>query len=153
VSRPLTPAPARGSPISTVDEVLALVRARGGRATSSRRVLLELLFESEGGHATAEELAEAVCARAPEVHISTIYRNLEDLERLGVVVHSHMGHGPAKYQLAASAHAHFICEACGATIEAPDELFGDLARSVKNKTGFSIDPHHFAIFGRCRRCS
>lgn len=137
--------------VSSVDDVMALVRARGGRATSSRRVLLEVLFQAQG-HLVVEELAEAVQARAPDVHISTIYRNLEDLERLGVVVHTHLGHGPAAYQLASLAHAHFICETCGAVIEAPDELFQGLARTAKTRLGFSIDPHHFAILGRCAAC-
>jgi Fe2+ or Zn2+ uptake regulation protein len=137
---------------SSVEEVLDLVRARGGRATSSRRVLLEVLFESEG-HCTAEALAEAVQRRTPDVHLSTIYRNLEDLQRLGVVVHSHLGHGPATYLLASAAHAHFICEECGTMLEAPDELFTSLARTAKERLGFSIDPRHFAILGRCAACS
>ena len=128
------------------------MRARGGRVTYSRRILLEVLFRARS-HLTAEELASAVQARAPGVHMSTIYRNLDDLQRLGVIVHSHLGHGPATYQLASLAHAHFICELCGATIEAPDVLFSGLARSVKAKLGFSIDPHHFAILGRCNACS
>ena len=113
--------------------------------------LLEVLFEADG-HLSAEELAVAVQARTPEVHMSTIYRNLEDLQRLGVVVHSHLGHGPATYQLASLAHAHFICEVCGVTIEAPDQLFQGLSKTVKSKLGFSIDPHHFAILGRCAAC-
>jgi Fur family transcriptional regulator, ferric uptake regulator len=137
--------------VATVDDVLALVRARGGRATPSRRVLLDVLFHAED-HLSAEELAEAVQARAPDVHISTIYRNLEDLQRIGVVVHTHLGHGPATYQLASLAHAHFICEECGAMIEAPDELFRGLARTAKSRLGFSIDPRHFAILGRCAAC-
>ena len=152
MSKPLAPRFAgTGHPLSSVDEVLDLVRARGGRATPPRRILLEVLFESDE-HLSAEELASAVQARSPEVHISTIYRNLEDLQRLGVVVHSHLGHGPATYQLASLAHAHFICELCGVTIEAPDELFGGLARTVKSRLGFSIDPRHFAILGRCAAC-
>lgn len=138
--------------VSTVDDVLALVRARGGRVTSSRRVLLEVLFDADR-HLSAEELAETVQTRVPDVHLSTIYRNLEELQRLGVIVHSHLGHGPATYQLASLAHAHFICEDCGAMLEAPDELFRGLARSVKSKLGFSINPHHFAILGRCTDCS
>ncbi|MGH9029773.1 MAG: Fur family transcriptional regulator [Acidimicrobiales bacterium] len=152
MSRPLAPAPGRSVSISSVEEVLALVRARGGRATPSRRILLEVLFEADG-HLSAEEIARTVCLRAPDVHISTIYRNLEDLQRLGVVVHSHLGHGPATYQLAALAHAHLICEGCGVTIEAPDELFRGLARSAKSQMGFTIDPLHFAIFGRCSSCA
>jgi Fe2+ or Zn2+ uptake regulation protein len=38
-------------------------------------------------------------------------------------------------------------------VEAPDELFRGLARTAKAKLGFSIDPHHFAILGRCAACS
>ncbi|MGH8979624.1 MAG: Fur family transcriptional regulator [Acidimicrobiales bacterium] len=152
MGNPLAPSDGGTVDVATVDDVLALVRSRGGRATPSRRVLLEVLFESEG-HRSADELAEAVQARAPDVHISTIYRNLEDLQRLGVVVHTHLGHGPATYQLASLAHAHLICEECGAMIEAPDELFRGLARTAKARFGFSIDPRHFAILGRCTACA
>lgn len=151
MSKPLAPPPDRSIAVSSVDEVLALVRARGGRATASRRILLEVLFEAES-HLSAEEIAQAVCARAPDVHMSTIYRNLEELQRMGVVVHSHLGHGPATYELAALAHAHLICEGCGAMIDAPDDLFRSLARSALDRLGFTIDPHHFAILGRCEAC-
>jgi Fur family transcriptional regulator, ferric uptake regulator len=135
----------------SVDDVLDLLRARGGRATSSRRILLDVLFHSKD-HMSVEALAEAVQARAPDVHISTIYRNVEDLQELGVIVHSHLGHGPVTYQLAALAHAHLICEDCGARIEASDDLFSGLVRAAKAQFGFSIDPHHVAIQGRCRVC-
>lgn len=144
-----------GSPepgtVSGVDEVLDLVRAKGGRATSSRRALLEVLF-GEDRHCTAEELAAAVQARVPEVHLSTIYRNLEELQRLGVVVHSHLGHGPASYQVAALAHAHFVCDGCGAMVEVPRALWERLARTAHAELGFDVDPLHFAIPGRCTSC-
>ncbi|MDA8311769.1 MAG: transcriptional repressor [Actinomycetota bacterium] len=144
-SQSLEPAP------SSVDEVLALVRASGGRATPSRRVLIEVLFESRD-HRSVEDLAAAVQLRAPDVHLSTVYRNLEELERLGVIVHTHLGHGPATYQLAGSAHAHLVCERCGRRFEAPEELFAGLARAAADRYGFAIDPRHFAILGRCADC-
>jgi Fur family ferric uptake transcriptional regulator len=137
---------------SSVDSVLEVLRSRGSRVTSSRRILLEVLFEADG-HMSAEALAEAVQAQAPDVHLSTIYRNLEDLEEMGVIAHSHLGHGPSSYLLASHAHAHFICADCGTMIEAPDELFRGLARSARSQLGFVIDPKHFAILGRCADCS
>jgi Fe2+ or Zn2+ uptake regulation protein len=85
--------------------------------------------------------------------MSTIYRNLEDLERLGVVAHCHLGHGPATYQLAALAHTHLVCERCGTMVEAPDAMFEGLFRDARAELGFSIDPHHFAILGLCAACS
>jgi Fe2+ or Zn2+ uptake regulation protein len=37
-------------------------------------------------------------------------------------------------------------------IEAPDELFTELAASVLDAHGFAIDLHHFAVLGRCAAC-
>jgi Fur family transcriptional regulator, ferric uptake regulator len=137
---------------TTVEGVLDLVRQQGGRVTSSRRLLLRALFDSNEHH-TAEELAAVVQQQSPDIHLSTIYRNLDELERLGVIVHSHLGHGPATYHLAASAHGHFVCEECGKMIEAPDNLFASLAQVARTQFDFTIDPHHFAMFGRCANCS
>jgi len=139
------------APVSPVDDVLALLRSRGGRVTASRRLLLEAIFEADS-HRTAEQLAADVRAKAPDVHMSTIYRNLEGLEDLGVITHAHLGHGPAIYHLAATRHGHLVCEACGMTAEAPDDLFLDLSDSALARFGFRIDPRHFAIIGRCRHC-
>jgi Fur family ferric uptake transcriptional regulator len=138
-------------PHSPVEDVLDRLRARGSRVTTSRRLLVRSLVEA-GGHRTAEELAAEVQSLAPDVHISTIYRNLEELERLGVVMHAHLGHGPATYHLTPAAHGHLVCEKCGGTFEAPDELFGGLAASAMTSFGFEIDPHHFAVLGRCAAC-
>ena len=134
-----------------VETALQLLRAQGGRLTTSRRLLLTCLFGSSD-HRTAEELLAEVQALAPDVHMSTIYRNLEQLERLGVVVHAHLGHGPATYHLASETHGHLVCESCGAVYEAPGQLFGALARAARNNYGFTVDPRHFAVLGRCARC-
>jgi Fur family ferric uptake transcriptional regulator len=141
----------QSSEVTSVAEVISLMRSRGGRATAPKRILLEVLFGTKS-HLTAEQLGEAVQARAPDVHMTTIYRNLDDLQRLEVVVHSHLGHGPVTYQLAGHAHAHFVCSECGARVTAPDELFSELAREAKAQLGFAIDPRHFAIHGRCKDC-
>jgi Fur family ferric uptake transcriptional regulator len=152
VSKPQSPAVDDSEDATTVEGVLDMVRKHGGRITSSRRLLLRALFDSKG-HRTAEDLAAEVQEQAPDIHLSTIYRNLDELERLGVIVHAHLGHGPATYHLASSAHGHFVCEECGQMIEAPDALFGGLARAAKAQFGFTIDPHHFAMLGRCATCS
>lgn len=134
-----------------VEQALALLRAHGGRVTTSRRLLLHCLF-GDNSHHTAEDLAAEVQALAPDVHISTIYRNLDELERLGVVVHAHLGHGPATYHLATESHGHLVCEYCGKTVEAPERFFNALARFAKDNCAFRIDPRHFAVLGCCAAC-
>jgi Fur family ferric uptake transcriptional regulator len=135
-----------------VEDALALLRSQGGRVTSSRRLLLRCLFDGRE-HSTAEELAAAVRQLAPDVHLSTIYRNLEELERLGVVVHAHLGHGPATYHLASETHGHLVCTTCGSTVEAPATMFASLARAARHRYGFETDPRHFAVLGRCAECA
>ena len=127
-----------------MEDALELVRQAGGRVTPSRRSLLRALFTAKG-HLTAEELAARLQRESPDIHMSTIYRNLEELERLGVVVHAHFGHGPATYHLANSVHGHFVCEECGKLIEVPESLFDGLARRAASEFAFTIDPHHFAM--------
>jgi Fe2+ or Zn2+ uptake regulation protein len=150
VTEPANPAPETAS-AGTVEDVLALYRARGGRVTHSRRLLLHALFDQPRDR-TAEQLAADIQTKAPDVNLSTIYRNLDELERLGVILHAHLAHGPATYHLASQAHGHLVCVQCGATIEAPNDVFNGLSRTAQTRYGFQIQPYHFAISGHCQQC-
>ena len=97
--------------------------------TSSRSLLLRALFDQPRDR-TAEELAYEIHRIAPDINMSTVYRNLDELERLGMVVHAHLGYGPTVYNLAALAHGHLVGEICAAVIETPAELFDSLARAA-----------------------
>jgi len=145
------PDQAAARPGGAVEDVLALLRSHGGRATPARRLLLNALFAG-AGHRSAEELAAQVRALAPDVHLSTIYRNLEELERLGVIDSTRLGAGPATYHLATAAHGHLVCEQCGTMTEVPDEIFAGLVQVARDGYGFTINPHRFAVTGRCASC-
>jgi Fur family ferric uptake transcriptional regulator len=137
---------------STVEELVTQLRDGGSRVTTARRLVLTALVQG-ASHPTAEELLVAVRALAPDVHASTVYRNLEELERLGVVVHTHLGHGAATYHLATESHGHLVCEECGATLEAPEDLFEAMAEGAKRRLGFELRPYHFAVLGVCANCA
>lgn len=131
--------------------ILGRLRERGGRVTRARQALVTALVQAEH-HVTADDLAEQVQRAHPEVHRSTIYRTLADLEEMGAVDHVHLGHGRAVYHLLDDPHQHLVCERCGAVIEAPDRLFRPLARRLLADYGFTLRPHHFAVLGRCASC-
>jgi len=135
-----------------LEMVLAMLRSNGGRITSPRRAILEALIAHEG-HPTAEQLTAVVQTEQPDVHESTVYRFLDELERLGVVDHVHLGHGPAVYHFADDSHHHLVCAMCGAVTEAPDGTFQPLRRRLRDEFGFEMNPRHFAVLGRCRACS
>lgn len=135
----------------SADEMVAGLRAAGLRVTRPRRAVCAVLAESGADHLTASGIAERVGGR---VDLSTVYRTLEALEELGLVEHVHLGHGAGAYHLAPSSpHHHLVCEECGRTVDVP---IGDLQTAIEGVTaplGFVPDAAHFAIVGRCSRCS
>jgi Fur family transcriptional regulator, ferric uptake regulator len=133
------------------DDVLALLRARGGRVTTARRAVVETLLAGDD-HLTADDIAARVQQQHPDVHRSTVYRTLEALEDLQVLNHVHLGHGPSTYHLAASRHQHAVCEACGAVLELPGDVLDDVAAWLERTHGFALSAQHFALAGQCRSC-
>src|SRR5260370_2058550 len=78
------------------------LRAGGYRVTPQRQLILEAVTKLE--HATPEEIFADVRQTARGVNVSTVYRTLELLEQIGLVTHTHLGHGAPRYHLAAEAH-------------------------------------------------
>ena len=134
-----------------LDNLLTVLRDNRVRITVPRRAILESLVDL-GPHVTAEELAGHVQARYPEVHGSTVYRTLDRLTTLGVVDHVHLGHGRAVFHVPDGGHQHLHCDGCGVVVEAPDELFAEIVRTVDERYGFELDLDHFALGGRCAAC-
>src|ERR1700749_2464254 len=92
------------------------LRARESRVTPQRQLILEAVTALE--HATPEDICTRVQQTAPGVNISTVYRSLELLEQLGLVTHTHLGHGAPSSHLAAQAeHGHLVCRECGRITE------------------------------------
>lgn len=137
----------------TLEDLLHRVRARGGRLTTARRAVLQALVETAGAHLSPEELATLVNERHPDIHLSTVYRTLEALERMELVVHVHLGHGPSTFHLADHLHHHAVCEECGTVIELHDDLLESVAERLRQEHGFVLDTHHFALSGRCADCA
>ena len=127
------------------------LRDKGLRLTPQRELVLSAVRAL--GHATPEEVAEKVRQTHPGINLSTVYRNLETLENVGLVQHTHLGHGGATYHAAeAKLHAHLTCERCGVLIEVPIEETSLLTQSLLNDYGFKTDVTHFAIYGTCAAC-
>lgn len=157
------PAPVRGpAPLlevttqSRLEADLASLRAglrtRGYRLTAQRQLVLEAVGQL--GHATPEQVLTVVQRKAVAVNASTVYRTLTLLEELGVVRHTHLGHGPSTFSLAAEQeHVHLVCRDCAAVQELPAERVGDLVARLARQQGFVVDIGHTALFGRCANCS
>jgi len=130
-----------------VADLAAALHDRGLRMTPQREQVLAAVRGL--GHATPEQISDAV----PGVDVTTVYRTLELLEELGLVRHTHLGHGAPAYRPAEDDHVHVVCHSCSAVIDVPRDLADDLAARLLTERGFVLDRSHFTVFGRCGACT
>ena len=92
------------------------LRAKGYRITPQRQLVLGAVETLR--HGTPDEICAEVQRTAVGVNLSTVYRALELLEQLGMVTHTHLGHGAPTYHASTGEdHLHLVCRDCGQVIE------------------------------------
>lgn len=128
-------------------DAVAALRERGLRLSTARRLVLGALFGAEGP-VSAEQLSGQL-----ELELTSVYRNLETLERHGLVRHVHLGHGPGLYVLVGHGEREYLyCERCHRT-EALDPTELDPVRSlVEERHGYRPRFTHFPLVGMCADC-
>ncbi len=127
------------------------LRASGYRVTPQRQLILEAVTRLE--HATPEEIYAEVRLTAVGLNLSTVYRTLELLEQIGLVTHTHLGHGAHRYHLAADAqHVHLVCSICDAIIQLEPSAVAPLVGALDADYGFETDVRHLTVFGTCANC-
>ena len=130
------------------------LRARGLRLTAQRQRVLEAVAALE--HATPEAIGARLREQAgpdgaaPDT--STVYRNLELLERLGLVWHTHLGKGAPVYHAFEHPHLHVVCQSCGEIESVDPHLLDAAAERLATELGFTLDIGHVALSGTCRAC-
>jgi Fur family ferric uptake transcriptional regulator len=134
------------------DDAFDVLRARGVRLTTPRRIIVQVLADAAPEHLSPAEIAERVQVDHPEVNASTVYRCLDLLRELHVVSHSHVPGGATIYHLHEQVHQHLVCEVCGRIVDVPLELFEPAAAAVRAANGFELHLGHEALSGRCADC-
>ena len=132
----------------------AVLREHGRRLTPQRAVIWEVLTSEPDLHLSAEELAERVRARLPQVNDSTVYRTLDVLVEDGLVLRTDLGESKAYFEPAHEhAHHHLVCERCGRVDHVHDDVLAGVADRVRERVGFEISAREFTMHGVCRACA
>lgn len=129
------------------DPLASRLHERGLRMTPQRQRVMAAVTQLV--HATPDQVAEAV----PEIDLTTVYRTLEVLEQIGLLAHTHLGHGAPSYRLAEDDHSHVVCHHCSSVVDAPVGLADALADRLLAERGFVLDRSHFTVFGTCADCA
>ncbi len=136
-------------------------RENVSRWTLPREVILNLLSQSSK-HMSAKELYAALYRFYPGIGLTTVYRTLELLFRLGFVQKVASGDGQSRYELKSEDrkdhHHHIICLKCGKIIDYRDfvkeelELVGKTTETLAKKHDFRILDHNIDFLGLCKNC-
>ena len=89
-----------------------MISRRIDRMTRQRKVILEEL-QKLTSHPTAVGLYEIVRLRLPKISLGTIYRNLDLLSRMGLILKLEFGNGEARFDGNIERHDHIRCVRCG----------------------------------------
>jgi Fur family ferric uptake transcriptional regulator len=135
-----------------VNEDLATrLHSLGYRLTPQRQLVLQAVERL--GHATPDEILAEVQQHASAVNVSTVYRNLEVLEQLGLVRHAHLSdRAPTYHSVTDHEHFHLVCRNCQKVVSVDPDVVGPLAERLREEHGFVLDVGHLAVFGNCVEC-
>lgn len=134
-----------------VEAAVEALREHGLRVSAARRLVLEALYGAEGP-LSAERIAQGLEGRLPRSDLTSVYRNLETLEEVGLVRHVHLGHGPGLYALAAPEHEYLVCESCHAVRSVAREELDEVRAHVREQFGYEARFTHFPLVGLCPDC-
>ena len=125
--------------------------------TRQQRAVLECLRSSGRGCCTAAELAEELHRRSQPIGLTTVYRQLEKLEKQGLV-HKIVTDEGACYQFC-DCHQRGVdcflmkCERCGRVEHVSCDHLGALYDHLYKEHRFRINPQRTLFYGLCEDCA
>jgi Fe2+ or Zn2+ uptake regulation protein len=126
--------------------------ARGLRLTRQRDVLLRALTEAIG-HPTADHLVKRVRKVLPTVSHATVYRNVQELVRAGLIGTLERSGAAVQFEINPDHHHHFLCRRCGHVWDVYlRQVAVTLDRQRSPLSGFRIDRRDVQLHGLCARC-
>ncbi|MFC1903843.1 Fur family transcriptional regulator [Chloroflexota bacterium] len=128
----------------------------GMRVTNQRTLIMKIIRQGKG-HLDADEIYRRAREKQPRLSLSTVYRNLQRLKKLGLVEELHFVENHHHYEVKPSAeHHHLVCLGCGRVIEFQYPLSHYLKKNIKKNipeaTGFDITDTEVRMTGYCAKC-
>lgn len=131
------------------------------RWTVPREAILDLLSRTSK-HLSAKEIYSSLYKSHPEIGMTTVYRTLDLLARMGLVTKLVLGDGQSRYEFKSGDrekhHHHLVCTKCGKIIDYSEFLDEELEfvrkteKKLETKYDFKIQDHNIEFLGLCKKC-
>lgn len=133
-----------------MDKQLERFKKSGYRLTQKRFEILEAL--AEGLSLSADDIMTKISRRC-KVNLSTIYRNLNCLLKMGLIRKVNSLDQADRYELVKHDCQHALeCVKCGATVIFSECIFDQMVKEIESKTNYQVKQHHIEIYGTCPTC-
>ena len=138
--------------MADIDSALQILSRNNYKLTKQRKELLKYLYQFQSEYINVSQVDEFMHQLYPKMSHNTIYRNIRDFNRSGIVeMQTRQGVLQVKYQCDFDHfhHHHFICTNCGKVRELDECPMEQFARQLP---GYRITGHRFEIYGICDEC-
>jgi len=140
----------------TVGSLKAELNERGWRLTPQRETILQV-FQNlpKGNHLSAEDLYNVLKEKESGISLSTIYRTLKLMARMGILRELELAEGHKHYELNQPHphhHHHLICVRCSKTIEFKSDSILKVGTKTAQKEGFHLLDCQLTIHAICPAC-
>jgi Fur family ferric uptake transcriptional regulator len=138
---------------SWADRATTELAAAGYRRGGARAAVVELL-DGQDCALSAVEIEQALRSRGGRgVARASVYRILEELERLRLVSRIEVGQGLARFEaVREDHHHHMVCDRCGDVIPFADDELERSIRRLTSKVAFQVAEHDVVLHGACADC-
>jgi Fur family transcriptional regulator, ferric uptake regulator len=140
-----------------IERAQATLAAAGYRRGGARRALLELLA-AQNCALTAQEIEDALREGRGTRRVSraSVYRNLDELERLGLVQRVEIGLPMVRYERVSGPtehHHHLVCDRCGVVMPFSDPALERAIDTLSNRVPLTVSEHEIVLHGACQTCA
>jgi len=121
------------------------------RNTIQRQIIIDTL-KSFTSHPSVDMLYHEICKTHPTISKATVYRNLRQLSKEGVILQLAVSDDVARYDGCTDVHYHFACKACNKIIDLEMDSIPAIDSLVQEKYGIAVDGHEILFSGTCEGC-
>ena len=119
----------------------------GLKMTGQRKVILQVLEEA-ADHPSVESVYDRAKEIDPSISIATVYRTLNLLDELDLVIKHEFQEGYSRYEVNWDHHHHLVDLETGKVIEFQNDELERLKIKIAKDLGYDLVDHRLELYGK-----
>ena len=121
------------------------------RNTNQRQLIFDYLKRTLT-HPTAEQIFQQMRKELPSISFGTVYRNLDILEKQGLISTIIYSKEHVRYHSGTMNHSHFVCSVCDRIEDLEVDDLSELKNQISRRYKLKISKHNLIFYGLCPAC-